>query len=149
MTTLGVTVELAHIVLLEGRLSKEHALELLVEAVAQCPAIEDKGALLRAVYEREALLTTGIGGGIAIPHVRIPEVNEPTLALGIAPEGIEYNALDQKPVHLLVLFATPAGAATEYLALLAQVMRALRDHTLYKRLVASHTPEDAFQVLLG
>ena len=92
-------------------------------------------------------MSTGIGGGIAIPHVRIPEVRYASVGVGISREGIDYGSLDNKPVHIMVLFATPQGADKEYLSLLAQVMAALKNRKLYNRLVACETAEDVYRVL--
>lgn len=149
MSAFGVKIEQQQIVLIKGGTTKHDALEQLIQAVSQNPVITDKAAFRQAVHERESVMSTGIGGGIAIPHVRIPEVLKPTVGVGIVPKGLDFGTLDNKPVHILVLFATPAGADKEYLGLLAQVMMALRNRTLYDRLVTCRTPADAWQVLNG
>jgi len=147
MSVFGITIEQPQIVLIKGGTSKHDALDQLIDAVAQNPAIADKQAFRHAVHERESVMSTGIGGGIAIPHVRIPEVRTPTVGVGIAPKGLDFGTLDNRPVYILVLFATPAGADKEYLGLLAQVMMALRNRTLYDRLVTCRNAAEAYTVL--
>lgn len=149
MSAFGLEISQSQICVIPKGASKHDALEALITAVGKNPVVTDVGAFRAAVYEREAIMSTGIGEGIAIPHVRIPEITEATLGVGIAPSGVGFDTLDNKPVHVMVLFATPAGSDKEYLSLLAQVMLALRDKVLFDGLVACKTPEDVYAVLNG
>ena len=149
MSAFGIEIAREQICVVPDGASKHDALEALIEAVSTNPVVKDVAAFRRAVYEREGIMSTGIGEGIAIPHVRIPEITEATLGVGIAPAGIDFDTLDNKPVHVLVLFATPAGSDKEYLRLLAQVMLSLRDRDLFHALVACQTPDDVYGVLNG
>lgn len=147
MSAFGVEIDPAHVCILPTGLSKHDALDRLIGAVAQSPNITDAQAFRKAVHDREAVNSTGIGGGVAIPHVRLDSIVAPTLGLGIAPDGVEFDALDNKPVYIMVLFATPEGADKEYLSLLAQAMLALRNPETFERLKSCHTPEEALQAL--
>ena len=147
MSTFGAEIPRDQIVIIKKGASKHEALDALIGSVSRNPAITDCEAFSQAVYAREAVQSTGIGGGIAIPHVRIPEVTSPTLGVGIAPEGIDFGTLDNQPVFVLVIFATPEGADKEYLSLLAQVMLALRDQDLFDRLLACKTPDEVHALL--
>jgi mannitol/fructose-specific phosphotransferase system IIA component (Ntr-type) len=147
MSAFGIEIPKSQIVFIRGGTSKYDALNQLVDALATNPAITDREALRRAVHEREAVMSTGIGGGVAIPHVRIPEVTQPVVGVGIAPKGLEFQSLDNKPVYVIILFATPQEADKEYLGLLAQVMLALKDKNLYQSLLTCKTPADVARVL--
>ncbi|MCC6144004.1 MAG: PTS sugar transporter subunit IIA [Candidatus Hydrogenedentes bacterium] len=147
MSVFGVEVNPDHICIIPRGTSKADALDQLIDALGHSDAIIDTEAFRRAVHEREAVMSTGIGGGIAIPHVRIPQVKRPIIGVGIAPHGLEFKTLDKKPVFILVLFATPEGADKEYLGLLAKVMMALKNTDYYEKLVACKTPEAAHAVL--
>jgi PTS system fructose-specific IIC component len=147
MSIFGVEVNPDHICIIPSGTSKVDALDQLIDALSQSDAIIDREAFRRAVHEREAVMSTGIGGGIAIPHVRIPAVKRPIIGVGIAPQGLEFKTLDKKPVFILVLFATPEGADKEYLGLLAKVMMALKNTDYYEKLVACRSAEDAYAVL--
>ncbi|MBP8130536.1 MAG: PTS sugar transporter subunit IIA [Candidatus Hydrogenedentes bacterium] len=149
MSLFGVQIPVSSIHVIPAGTSKADALDILVGAVARTGATTDRDALQQAVHEREAVMSTGIGGGVAIPHVRIPQVRCASIAVGVAPDGIEYGTLDNSPVHILVLFAMPEGADKEYLRLLAQVMAALKNTAVYERLVACRTPEEVHAVLEG
>ena len=118
--------------------TKDAALKCLIGILADSPGVKDREALAEAVFKREALMSTGIGLGLAVPHVRLPSVTTLSMAIGIAPDGIDdYAALDDKPVYLIFLIGAPEGQHTEYLQLLAAIssrakargdqLRAIRD----------------------
>lgn len=147
MSIFGVDIPKNSICVLPDGLGKDEALDVLINAVSNTDAITDRERFRQAVHEREAVMSTGIGGGIAIPHVRIPEVRYATLGVAVAPAGLEFGALDNNPVHIMVLFATPEGADKVYLGLLAKVMAALKDRDTYDRLATCATPEEVDSVL--
>lgn len=149
MSAFGLEIAEDQICVVPKGASKRDALEMLIEAVGANPAVTDIVAFRKAVYEREAIMSTGIGDGIAIPHVRIPEVVEATLGVGVAPSGIDFETLDNQPVYVLVLFATPANSDKEYLRLLAQVMLSLRNKELFEGLCACRTREQVLALLNG
>lgn len=128
--------------------SKAVALMQLVAAVAAHAGVSDRELFQGAVLEREAKGSTGIGSGVAIPHVRTTAIARSVLGIGVAPGGIDYGAVDGKPVNLLVFFATPAEGNEEYLSLLRQVMIALRGTGLKQKLINCHTREDVAEALL-
>ena len=147
MSRFGIEIGEAQICIIEGSPSKHDALDVLIHAVGQHSAITDCEAFSKAIFERESVMSTGIGDGIAIPHVRIPEVKRATLGVAVAPEGIEFDSLDNKPVHVMVLFATPEGSDKEYLGLLAQVMLALRNTELYEELLGCEAADEVHGLL--
>ncbi len=147
MSQFGIAIPVEQIVIIPPGAEKEEALSLLVAAVGKNPTVADDAMFRNAVFEREAIMSTGLGSGIAVPHVRIPEVGVPTLGIGVSREGIDYSSLDGKPVHVMVLFAMPLGAEKVYLTLLAKVMLVLRNRVLFDAIVACGTPE-AVLVLL-
>jgi mannitol/fructose-specific phosphotransferase system IIA component (Ntr-type) len=110
------------------------ALEEVCGLLAGSPAVGDPAALERAVLEREAILTTAVGNGIALPHARIDSVKEFVLALGRSREGIDFASLDGKPVHLVLLLAGPDGNQARYLQLLAAATLRLKDEPLRRAL---------------
>lgn len=149
MSAFGIDIQREHICVLPGGLSKHDALDQLIAGLSTSESVEDPEAFRTAVHDRESVMSTGIGGGIAIPHVRIPQVRYASMGVAVSPDGIEYGTLDNKPVHIMILFATPEGADKEYLRLLAQVMAALKNRALYDRLVQCETSEAVYRVLHG
>ena len=141
MSQFGIDIPVEQIVVIPAGADKDEALSLLVAAVAKNPTVDDDELFRSAVFEREAILSTGIGNGVGVPHVRIPEIGAPTLGIGVSRGGIDYNSFDGKPVHVMILFAMPVGAEKVYLSVLAKVLLALRNRELFAALVACHTPE--------
>lgn len=128
--------------------TKEAALRALVELLATSPAIADKDELREAVFEREKLMSTGIGLGLAVPHVRLGSVTELVMAVGISERGIaDYESLDDRPVRLVFLIAAPAGQHAAYLRLLSAISS--RAKTLNGRLLACRVAHEFYDTLTG
>ena len=99
------------------------AIEELVRVVAKSRSVGDPAALLAAIRERESILSTGIGLGLAVPHAKIASVTDFALALGRSREGIDFDAIDGKPVHIVVLIAASDLQQAGYVRLLAHVVK--------------------------
>lgn len=127
--------------------TKDAALREMIDILSTCPNIEDKPDLTRAVFERETLMSTGIGCGLAVPHVRLSSVSKMTMAVGISREGIsDYASLDDSPVHLIFLIAAREGNHTEYLRLLAAISSRAKD--IKGRLLACEDAEAFCQIFM-
>ncbi|MHC4939193.1 MAG: PTS sugar transporter subunit IIA [Planctomycetota bacterium] len=116
---------------------KEGALREIAGLVMDLPEVEDGERLLEAIFEREEIMSTGIGLGIAIPHAKIPEVKEFVVALGKTSRGIEFNSLDGQPVEVIVLIAGPDDQQERYLQLLARITLKLKDATVRRQIAAA------------
>ncbi len=147
MSAFGIEVNERAIRVFQGALTKHEALDQLCQAIERAGHVPNSGVLLKAVLEREAVMSTGIGGGVAIPHVRIEEVRRACIGVGLAREGIDYGTLDNQPVHVVVLFAMPAGSQKEYLGFLAQVMGAMKTPKFLTRLLACSDPHEVATLL--
>ena len=93
MGVFGLDMEKVCVCLYEGSVSKHDALDRLVDSIAERSSVTDPEAFRQAVYDREAIMSTGIGSGVAIPHVRIDEVLQPTIGVGISSDGIDFGTL--------------------------------------------------------
>lgn len=101
----------------------------LVDALGKAGAFAAESAtlVLDKVLEREQLGTTGIGQGIAIPHGKHPEVNSVVGTIGVSQAGIDFNSLDGKPVHVVLLLIAPPDARVAHLQALQAASNVLRD----------------------
>lgn len=142
MSVFGIAIDPGAVCIYAPGISKLDAIDKLVDALCASGAIEDREAFREAVYARETVMSTGIGSGIAIPHVRVQHVTRPSIGVGISHDGVDFDTLDNQPVHVVVLFAMPSGSQKEYLGLLAQVMTALKTPGFRERLSACNTPEE-------
>jgi nitrogen PTS system EIIA component len=102
-------------------------LAALADKVAAAGLVEDAGSLYRALAEREQLGSTGLGGGVAIPHSKLKGLEHGVVALGLARPGIDFGAPDGKPVSVFFLVLSPDSNPAEHLQTLARVSRWIRD----------------------
>ncbi len=101
----------------------------------------------KVLVEREKLSTTAVGEGIAIPHSRLPGLDQLVVLVARASEGIEFEALDKRPVRLIFVVLAPEEEAQVYLKTLAHVARLLNDPQLKRRLLEARSPEEIREIL--
>jgi mannitol/fructose-specific phosphotransferase system IIA component (Ntr-type) len=123
--------------------------EVLAELVGLLRMDErSTGTLLRIIQRRENLGSTGIGRGIAIPHCRSLVVNRLRLAFGHHNEGIEFQAIDSKPVsNFFLIVAPPLEISNQYLPVLGKIAQFANKPDVPERLAALKSPEDFFRLL--
>lgn len=126
--------------------TKEGVLRELVQVIAQQP-VEDPEEVLRAVREREAVLSTGIGNGVAIPHGKSAVVPELVMAAGRTAEPVEFDSLDGQPVQLLFMLVGPESAAGPHIKALSRISRLIRKDSVREQLINAQTPEEFFRGL--
>lgn len=119
--------------------------ELIEELVSVNPSL-DRSVALAAVKEREAKMSTGIMSGIAVPHAKTGAVSDVQGAIGISRSGIDYDALDGKPVHLIVLILSGADSTELHLRVLKRLARLLENSEFYAELMEQKTAEAAYNV---
>ena len=100
-----------------------------------------RSAFIKALFDREAVTTTAIGNGIAVPHARLSHLDHGTITLGIAPGGVAWNARDEKPADIIVLIAAREDAPNEHLRLLAAIAALVREAPRRAAILAATTPE--------
>ena len=126
--------------------TKEQAIRSLIDALKKEGKIKDYDMYFNAVMIREAEYTTGIGYGVGIPHGQSDTVVEPSLCFGRIKDGIEYNSLDNKPVHLLFLIAVPKTSKDEHLKILSQLSRKLMHKEIRDALMNASSEEDVYKI---
>ncbi len=130
-----------------GSRSKDDILRELVSLVADGRGEADGEAILAAVREREQVLSTGIGGGVAIPHGKSPHVDQLLLAAGVTREPVDFDALDGQPVQLFFLLVGPESAAGAHVKALSRISRLLRRDQLRQELIAARSAEDFLRMI--
>ena len=104
--------------------------------------------VLGAVEEREAVLSTGIGFGVAIPHARSSAVSELTLVCGVSPEPVPFDSIDGEPVRLFFLIVGPESSAGQHVKVLSRIARLVRRENLRERLCEAQTADEFYSALL-
>ena len=107
----------------------------------------DPQDLLAAVEEREALLPTGIGFGVATPHGKSARVTDLRVAAGVSPKAIAYDAIDGQPVRLFFLLVGPEREAAQQVKALGRIARLARNEPLRQRLMDARDPREFHRIL--
>lgn len=122
---------------------KTDAISRMVAHLVQIRRIRDGRIVLEALKTRERLGSTGIGRGVAVPHSRSTVTECLTLLFARSVEGIEFNAIDDKPVHLFFMLLAPhQDRNNEYLPLLGKVVEVTRDANVRKKLLKVTSVEE-------
>lgn len=123
--------------------SRDEALEQMIALLNRAKKLKDPKIFHDAILEREKIVSTGIGLGVAIPHAKLQGYNDFFIAIGIqSKKGIEWNALDGAPVRLIFLIGGPENKQTEYLQILSHLTMAIKNEERRKKLLKSYDTHD-------
>lgn len=125
-------------VLMDSSASSKRA--LITELVESLPSL-DADQVMEVIMAREKLGSTGIGHGVAIPHGRMADLTAPVVALARHRAGIDFEAIDGKPVHIVVLLLVPADDDRKHLELLARLARILQQEHVRTAIMQAEDPE--------
>lgn len=117
------------------------------ELIGKAPVFTDaptSRVVAEAVIQREKLLSTGLGKGVAVAHGTTPAVSDIVIALGISEPGIDYDSFDRAPVHLLFVIANPPHRQPDYLVALSAVSRLVRDPA-FRRALRDRLPAEEIE----
>lgn len=126
--------------------SPEEAIRDVAGLLASVPAVLDPQTFLDQVLEREKLSPTTTGNGVAFPHARTDAVSEIVMAAGRSPAGFPFAA-QGPPIHFVFLIGTPTDSVRDYLALVGNLARILRDRDVREELLSVNSPENFVSVL--
>ena len=107
----------------------------------------DIDRLIIALKEREEIMATGIGFGIAVPHARIKEVQRLSFAVGVSRQGIDFEAMDKKPAHLIILVAAGEMQHMAYLRLLSRILNLLKKETAKEQIMAATDVDQIIDII--
>jgi len=127
--------------------NKTGVIRELAGAVAQA-ANADPETIASVLMEREFLGSTGIGGGIAIPHGKLSAVESVTVGFGLSPKGIDYTSLDNRPVHIFFLLLTPENSTGGHLKVLAQISKLLKMDQFKARLKSAGSVDELYEIIM-
>jgi len=127
--------------------NKEDAIEELVNILADHNLLTDRAQAFEAVIAREQTRSTGIGSGIAIPHGKCQAAKELVMAIGIAPDPIEFDSIDRKPVSIIILLVSPPDQTGPHIQALARISRLMLDGQFKTQLEQARTPEEVYSLV--
>lgn len=129
--------------------TKSEVLAEIVENIVKVYPNLDKKKIYDLLMERERLGTTGIGDGIAIPHGKMDGLEEVILVVARSKEGVDFEALDHKPVRIIFLLLAPEENLGEHLKILAHISRILQNEEFRVNFLSSPNKEQLFSLLKG
>ena len=127
--------------------NKRDVLKELVGSFMKIHQKLDSEATLNVLFEREKLGSTGIGEGIAIPHGKITVLDQLILSFGRSAVGIDFDAMDGKPVHLFFLLIAPENSAGQHLKTLAKISKMLKDSVFRTKLMAAKSKDELYKII--
>jgi len=121
---------------------KEEIIDGLVNLVAQSPKVLDKDKVRAAIFEREKIMSTGVGNGFAIPHGKTDAVSDIVAAFGVTAQPIPYQSLDEKPVRLVFLLVGKENLVGPHIKLLSRISRLMNKEEFRNKLLDAKTPQE-------
>ncbi|MBQ9539442.1 MAG: PTS sugar transporter subunit IIA, partial [Treponema sp.] len=129
--------------------SKHDSLVELSDNLATAPQVKDAKELQKEILKREELMSTAIGRGIAIPHVRLASVTDLVMSVGISKvDVIDFNPIDDIPVRLIFMIAAAYNQHSYYLQTISYFSAKIRDPQLRDSLLAAASPDEAYSLLV-
>jgi fructose-specific phosphotransferase system IIA component len=125
--------------------SKKEIIDEMIDLVATSPKVTDKEKVRTAIFEREEIMSTGVGNGFAIPHGKTDAVVDIVAAFAVTAEPIDYQSLDEKPVRLVFLLVGKDNLVGPHIKLLSRISRLMNKEDFRKRLLSLKTPEEIIE----
>lgn len=110
-------------------------------------AVKDGAALTRRLIEREKLGCTGLGNGLAIPHCKLDGLEGVLVAVGVVPSGVDFGALDGRPVRVILVVLSPADSPAGHLQALARISRLVKTPGVMEAILSASAPEEVARLL--
>jgi len=129
-------------------IEKPELINKMVDMVKESVPGLDKGLAIHNLLEKEGVFSTGVGNGIAIPHAVVPGVDKTYLAVAQLKCGIDYNSIDNKPVHLVFMLLSPEGRTHEHIKLLARISRLCFHHEFVNQMKAAANDQELFKMIV-
>ncbi len=137
------------IIIIDRKINKETVLDLLLDSLKTSDNVTDIESLKLAILNREKLMSTGIGLGLAVPHARVDCVKAFTMAVAIVPSGIiNYASFDDEPVQIVAMIAAPKASHSEYITLLAKIAALLKQEDIREKILYAETPGQIYDIFV-
>jgi mannitol/fructose-specific phosphotransferase system IIA component (Ntr-type) len=137
--------ELLNTAAVEHRLkatTKRDAVAELVDLLESAHGLRSQGEILDRVLRREAMMSTGIGNGVAIPHGKARSVDRMLAACAVSQRGIEFESVDGELAHIFILLVSPESVGTPHVKVLANISRLLKEESVRSTIRSAGSPEE-------
>ncbi|RKZ31984.1 PTS fructose transporter subunit IIA [bacterium] len=127
--------------------NKPSVITELVDLLCEVYNLRIKNEILAAVLEREEILSTGVGYGIAIPHAKMDDISSPKMVAGLSPDGIEFDSVDGKPARIFFLLISPKNGSGDHVHILSELSRILNNPVTREEILKSKNAGDFIDTL--
>jgi mannitol/fructose-specific phosphotransferase system IIA component (Ntr-type) len=117
----------------------------MIDLVASSPKVTDKEKVRKAIFEREEIMSTGVGNGFAIPHGKTEAVSDIVAAFAVTAQPIDYQSLDEKPVRLVFLLVGKDNLVGPHIKLLSRISRLMNKEEFRRRLLDLKSPREILE----
>ena len=135
------------IIISDGHCSKYEILGYMSEKFADCAEIDGKHKIFPDIIERESIFSTGIGAGVAIPHIHKPYISGVNAAFCVMRSPIDYNSMDEIPVSFIIMILTSGKEHEKYLGTVAKFANLLRSENMRNTLISATAENDIMKLL--
>lgn len=125
--------------------SKNEIIDRMIDLVASSPKVVDKAKVREAIFEREKIMSTGVGNGFAIPHGKTDAVSDIVAAFAVTAKPIDYDSLDEKPVRLVFLLVGKDNLVGPHIKLLSRISRLMNREEFRQRLLEKQSPREILE----
>ena len=130
--------------------AKNAALSEMITLITNTNQDLDPQELNEKLFYRESLMSTGVGLGLAVPHVRLEGVKQQIVAVGLSSKGIDdYESVDDEQIHLVVMIVGPKGEHKQHISLLANIVSLFKDNERKQSILSAHRSEELYAALKG
>ena len=126
--------------------SKDDVIGQMIDIVGTSKKVLDKEKVKEAIFEREKIMSTGVGNGFAIPHGKTDAVSDIIAAFAITAEPIDYQSLDEQPVRLVFLLVGKDSMVGPHIKLLSRISRLMNKEEFRKKLLAAQSPKEVMDI---
>lgn len=127
--------------------SRDDALQTLVEELDKSGKLPEKKTFFKAILDREKIVSTGIGMGVALPHAKLKDLTEFFIIIGIQKtQGLDWKALDKAPVRIIFMIGGPDDRSSEYLQILSRLTQAIKDEEIRKKLLKAKSSSEVIKL---
>jgi len=126
--------------------SKEDAINALVELISKSEKVKNVNKVREAVFEREKIMTTGVGKGFAVPHGKTDAVTDIVAAFAITKKPIDYDSLDGEPVRLIFLLVGRDNMVGPHIKLLSRISKLMNDNNFRERLLNAKDSKEVVEL---
>ncbi len=126
--------------------SKDEIINEMINIIGNSKKVTDKEKVRLAIFEREKIMSTGVGNGFAIPHGKTDAVSDIVAAFAVTEEAIDYQSLDEQPVRLIFLLVGKDNMVGPHIKLLSRISRLMNKEEFRKKLLEASSPSDVLEV---